>query len=260
MPWARASALHRHLECPAASWLPRLERGVWRPGYLQEGVVELPPNPTELEDTSAADHGTAMHDAKANNTRAMEPYLSLVEPWREKLWPTELGVHEQLLAYSCVTGEVVVGPHNLTDEEAATWKAQWGAEWVVGTCDWWGNLPSGEPWISDLKTGWRTPEVVTPQTLFYLMLKCRVDGWDYGRVCIDHWPKREETPTREGLWRQVSGLVLDSFEDDLQTAYRRAVVVPSPAAIAGSHCQYCPSAGVCEKATGLDAEAAASAA
>lgn len=253
MPWARASALHRHLDCPAASWLPRLERGVWRPGYLQQGEVVLPPLPDELPDTSAADWGTAMHDAKANNAAAADPWLGMVEPYRERLWPSEMGVHEQLLAYNCRTRAIEVGPANLSQVEADAWKEQWDQDYVVGTCDWWGSLPSGEPWVDDLKTGWRTPEVVTPQTLWYTLLRARYTGFDYGRVSITHWPKKEEAPTREGLWRQVSPLVLESFEDELQQAWRRAVILPSPEARAGAACQYCPSAGVCDKATGLAA-------
>lgn len=221
-----------------------------------EGVIELPPAPTELDDTSAADWGTAMHDAKAANENAADPWLGMVDPFRERMWPGEMGRHEQLLAYNCATGRIEVGPYNVTSEEGTKWKDQWDADWVVGTCDWWGSLPSGEPWVDDLKTGWRTPEVVTPQTLFYLMLKCKVEGWDYGRVSITHWPKREEAPSREGLWRQVGPVVLQSFEEDLRLAWRRAVHIPNPQAKPGPHCQYCPSAGVCEKASGLSVEAA----
>jgi hypothetical protein len=251
MPWARASALHRHLDCPAASWLPRLDRGVWSTGYLALDDQPLPEPPDALPDTSAADWGTAMHDAKAANAAASEPWLSMVDPVRERLWPADMGVHEQLMAYDCATGKVELGPANVSKEEGDAWKAQWGPSWVVGTTDWWAELPSGEPWIDDLKTGWRTPEVATPPMLFYLMCKCKVVGKDFGRLSITHWPKRAEAPTREGLWRQVGPLVLTTFEADLQRAWRKTMA--SPESRPGPGCSYCPSAGACDKATGLAA-------
>jgi hypothetical protein len=256
VPWARASTLERHLECSASCWLPRLERGVWRPGYLVEGIQVLPPLPDEVVDTSAADHGTAMHAAKAGV--GVDPYQAVVDPFREQFWPSNLGVHEQLVAYNCRTRAIDVGPANVPQAEGDAWKDSHDTDWIVGTCDWWANLPSGEPWVSDLKTGWRKPEVVTPQTLFYLLLKCRVDRWNIGRLSIDHWPKAADAPSREGLWRQVSGLVLDSFEDDLQRAWRRTTQQPNPAARPGPWCTYCPSMGTCPAGqTGTSVETAA---
>lgn len=224
---------------------------MWRPGYLttEGAVLVAPPGPIEEEDTTAADWGTAMHEAKAGTDRAVDPWLSAVEPWRERLWPARLGVHEQLLAYNCRTSEVVVGPSNVSPEGAAAWKAQWGSDWVVGTCDWWAALPTGEGWISDLKTGWRQPEVVTPQTLFYAMCRAKVLRQDVCRVCIDWWPRGTAEPTRDGLWRQVTALVLDSFEDDLKRAHRLATG-HDPAPRPGPWCQYCPSAGACDRAGG----------
>lgn len=252
MPWARASSLERHLECSASCWLPRLERGQWRPGYLVEGETVLPkdPDPSELKPNESADWGTAMHSAKAG--QVVEPQWTLIEPYREDLWPSALGVHEQLLAYNCRTGEVDVGPSNVSQEEGDAWKDSHDTDWVVGTCDWWASLPSGEPWIDDLKTGWRKPEVTTAQTLFYIMLKCKVDVWDFGRVSITHCPRRTPIPTREGLWRQVSKIALESFEDDVRAAWRRTVHIPNPAARPGPHCMYCPSQGVCDRAFSID--------
>lgn len=252
MPWARASALDRHLECSAASWLPRLERGVWRPSYLEAGVF-VPPDvflfPDEEEpDSEASEWGTGMHLAKADpeNPEGYPVQVGLLDGWREKLWPSNLGVHEQAVAYNCRTREVLLGPTNLQVEEMDSWKAAQDPDCVVGTADWWANLPLGEPWVDDLKTGWRKPDVPTPQTLFYLMCKCRVDRQDTGRVSITWYPKAADEPTREGLWRQVSGLALDGFEDDLQQAWRRTMA--SPEASPGPHCRYCPSALDCDRA------------
>lgn len=196
----------------------------------------------------AADHGTAMHDAKAGTGR--DPFAAVMEPWREQMWPARLGVHEQAVSYDCRTGLVEIGPINLPREEMDAWKNARGDDCVVGTCDWWGNLPTGEPWVDDLKTGWRTPEVVTPQTLFYLLCKCKVDGWEmpFGRVSITHWPKAADAPTREGLWRQVSQPALDAFEEDLILAWKRAVVIPNPSARSGPWCGYCKSAPGCTAA------------
>lgn len=246
MPWARASALHRHLECAAASWLPQLDRGVWRPGYLQTGVVELPPNPDEVPDMSAADWGTAMHNAKAMTPDACDPWLADVEPYREKLWPAGLGLHEQCVAYNCRTREIELGPTNAPHEVANAWKESRDADCVTGECDWWGELPGGEPWVDDLKTGWRTPEVVTPQTLFYLLLRCRVAKANIGRISITHWPRKSPTPTRDGLWRQVTFVALDGFEDDLHKAWVNTT--RGPEARPGPWCEYCPSAGACDRA------------
>lgn len=188
-----------------------------------------------------------MHAAKAGVGE--DPLQAAVDPWRERLWPSRLGVHEQAVSYDCRTGAVELGPTNLPTEEMDAWKSSRGADCVVGTCDWWAHLPSGEPWIDDLKTGWRTPEVVTPQTLFYLLVKCRAEGKTRGgSISITHWPKKADEPTRDGLWRQVSGLAVDSFEDDLRAAWKRAVVVPNPSARPGPWCQYCPSWGACDRA------------
>lgn len=246
MPWARASSLEHHLECPASSWLPRLERGQWHPGYLQEGVVDLPPPPDEKEETKYADHGTAMHDAKAGV--GQDPYQAIVDPYREKFWPSRLGVHEQALSYNCRTRAIELGPINRPRAEMDDWKSSRDDDCVVGTCDWWANLPTGEPWISDLKTGWREPDVVTAQTLFYILLKCRLDGWDMGRVSIDWWPQVADAPTRDNLWRQVNRIALDGFEDDLEAAWRRAVVIPDPKTRVGPWCGFCKCASACPAA------------
>lgn len=246
MPWARASALARHLECSAASWLPQLDRGVWRPGYLQEGVVELPAPPTELEDTSAADWGTAMHNAKAMTPDACDPWLSDVDPYREKLWPAMLGQHEQCVAYDCRTRTIELGPTNAPHDVANAWKESRGPDTVTGECDWWAETPGGEPWIDDLKTGWRLPEVVTPQTLFYLMLRCRTAGANAGYISITHWPKKAPLPSRDGLWRKVTVVALEGFEDELVAAWKKATRGPEERP--GPWCMYCPSMQVCTKA------------
>ncbi len=254
MPWARASALDRHLQCSAASWLPRLEHGVWRPGYLESGVFVAPDvflYPEEMaEDSEASAWGRGMHLAKSDpeNPEGYPAQVEMLEGWREKLWPSHLGVHEQAVAYNCRTGEVIVGPTNLPEAELSAWKEAQDPDCVVGTCDWWANLPLGEPWVDDLKTGWRQPEVATPQTMFYLMCKCKVDRAGQGRVSITWYPKAADEPTREGLWRQVSGLALDGFEEDLQRAWRRTIGPQGREASPGPHCRYCPSQLDCDRA------------
>lgn len=63
---------------------------------------------------------------------------------------------------------------------------------MVGTADWLGQL-NGLAWVDDLKTGWQTPEVVTPQMLFYaLCWREQATHTEYrGEVVlsISHWPK-----------------------------------------------------------------------
>ena len=247
MPWARASALDRHMACPASSHLPRLDRGVWALGYLQTGELVAPPGPIELKDTTAADWGTAMHSAKSNDATASDPWLTLMDPFRDAMWPTALGVHEQAVAYDCRTREVKLGPVNLPVDQMNAWKAAQSDDSVVGTADWWGALPTGEPWIDDLKTGWRTPEVLTPQMLFYAMCHRLEAKANSCRVSITHFPRAASEPTREGLWRQAGPVTLDNFQDELHHAWVRAVGF-NASAKPGPHCHYCASALVCDRA------------
>jgi hypothetical protein len=155
-------------------------------------------------------------------------------------------VHEQCVSYDCRTRAIEVGPANGPVEEANAWKESRGPDCITGTCDWWAVLPSGIPWIDDLKTGWRVPEVVTPQTLFYLLLRCRLAKANEGYISITHWPRKSEAPTREGLWRHVTYVALDAFEDELVGAWVKAT--RGPEARPGPACVYCPSAGACDRA------------
>ncbi len=261
MPWARASSLHRHMVCPASCSLPQYDRGTWRPGFLQSVTPE---QLTEREQTSleldkqtvwggSADWGTMMHAAKAG-LPVPDEYRNLMGPHRERLWPARLGLHEIGMSFDCRQRTVDICVAGTADEIDA-WKKSRGDDCVVGSVDWWAELPTGEPWIDDLKTGWQTPEVVTEQTKFYLM--CRMRGaqfasWQTGRVSITHWSKRgydsgdQPEPTREGLWKQLSRFTLDEFEEDLVIAWRRAIE-QEPRAIPGIQCEYCPSALVCTR-------------
>lgn len=216
-------------------------------------IFTAPTVQIEDRDTFPADWGTAMHAAKAGSPEATDPFLSWVEPWREKLWPARLGRHEVAVSYDCRTSAVALYEGPAADE----WKATRGPDCVTGSCDWWARLPTGEPWIDDLKTGWKEPEVLTPQTLFYIMVRMKVaaaeDGepWPTGRVSITHWPRAKEPtePSRSGLWRQVTDVALSAFEGQLKLAWVRAIGL-NPEPRPGSHCLYCPSAAVCDRANG----------
>jgi PD-(D/E)XK nuclease superfamily len=256
MPWARASSLDRHIACPAASHLPMYDRGKWSPSYLNAGALFTAPNVEVADkDNSAAEWGTAMHDAKANNSAAQDPWLGWMDPYREKLWPSRLGEHEVTVAYNCRTRELERFHSEIEDERTA-WKLARSVDCIVGSCDWWGQLPTGEPWIDDLKTGWQKPEVTTPQTLFYLMCRMKGEGaktWDVGRASISWCPRKAlkageefQPPTRDGLWRQVTRLELEAFEDELHWAWVRVTGL-NPQAKPGPHCKYCPSMAVCDK-------------
>lgn len=199
---------------------------------------------------SAADWGTAMHLAKADPTTASDPWLTMMDPHRDLLWPARLGVHEQAVAYDCRARTVEIGPANLPTEQMDAWKNSRGPDTITGTCDWWASLPTGEPWVDDLKTGWKTPDVLTPQMLFYSL--CRAlsqPAWDARtvRVSITHYPRAAAEPTREGLWRQVGPVQLDAFQDDLHHAWVRATGF-NTGAKPGPWCRYCPSAQVCDRA------------
>lgn len=262
MPWARASALDRHLACPAASHLPRLDRGVWSPAYLAKPDTPFVAPVVEVEErsTTAADWGTAMHAAKAMAPDASEPFLSWIEPHRERLWPAHLGQHEVAVSYDVRTRKVLTF-FSAVRSEREDWKAAQGPDCVVGECDWWASLPTGEPWTDDLKTGWQTPTVVTPQTMFYTMTRSAVvnqalleagrDIWTTARISITHMPRarkgEDPEPRRDGLWYQVTDTALLAFEGEIKQAWVRATGL-NPEPRPGDHCLYCPSASVCDRA------------
>lgn len=257
MPWARASSLDRHLECPAASHLPQADRGMWKPGYLipANSLFLAPAVEVEPKDDAAARWGTEMHSAMSNAPDAADPWLMWMEPHREKLWPSRLGEHEVTVSYDCRTREVELYMSKSEDERTA-WKLARGPDCVVGSCDWWAVLPSGEPWIDDLKTGWKQPPVHTPQTLFYLMVRMKhsTGQCNTGRMSITWVPRQTikpgdpiPTPTRE--WLQVTKKDLDTFEEQLHWAWVRVMGL-NPQARPGAHCLYCPSIQVCDKANG----------
>lgn len=246
MPWARASALARHLRCPAAAWLPRWDRDAWTLGYL--GGVPLPLTKGATKDTRAADWGTAMHDAKSNNAEACDPWLTAIDSVREKFWPQALGLHEQCYSYNCETGVVEVGPANAPILEMNAWKNSRALECVTGTADWAGTLPSGEGWVDDLKTGWKVPPVNTEPMLFYSLCQARATpALDTSRLSITHYP-RVKNPGPDQIrryWLQITKANLDEFEKECQTAWRRTRVRGLSLVKPGPHCQYCPSESIC---------------
>jgi hypothetical protein len=247
--------------CPAASHLPQLDRGAWHPPYLgRPGLTDPFPDgwtllePTE-QDMFAADWGTAMHAAIAGEPDAQDPWATIVAPHVEKFWPRRLGEHEVAVSWDCRAKslEIFRAP---TEAERTQWKMTRGPDCVVGTCDWWARLPSGEPWVDDLGTGWQAKDPLSPQNLFYLMCRVRApdcEGWPVGRSSITWWPRKSCTPedpsvpTREGLWRQLTALQLDAFEEELHVAWVRAVGF-DPQPRPGAHCTRCPSAQVCPRA------------
>lgn len=247
MPWARASALDRHLECGAASWLPRADRGAWEPGYLAT-TLDLPHDPPPEDDSFLAQWGTNMHLAKEGSPLASDPWVSWMEPHRDTLWPANLGTHELPFALDCRTGAVRVWMPMYGDKDA--WKRSRGVDCITGTMDWWGHLPGGEPWVDDLKTGWFAPAVTVPQMLLYALVAQKESGSPTVRASITHWRRGTETPDRK--WLQVGPATLEAFQDDLFAAHRRAMQGPTPRA--GVHCRYCPSASVCPTVTGQESK------
>jgi PD-(D/E)XK nuclease superfamily protein len=259
VPWARASSLHRHLVCPASCSLPQFDRGKWRPGHLQ---IVTPAQLAERTQTelergkqtvwgTQADWGTAMHAAKAG--LQVDPfYRDLLAPHREKLWPARLGLHEVGVSFNCDTRAVDMCVGSTVDVDA--WKNAQPAPCVVGTVDWWAYLPTGEPWIDDLKTSKWEPDTVTEQTMLYLLCRTKdaqFSGWDTGRISVTHIPREEDPFEVEAVdparrWKQLSRFTLDEFEDDVVAAWHRAKEA-EPRAVPGVQCEYCPSALVCTK-------------
>lgn len=269
MPWARASSLHRHLVCPASCSLPQYDRGAWRPGLLQ---IVTPAQLTERRQTGMerakqtvwggqADWGTAMHAAKAG-LPVDQMYVDMMAPHRERLWPSRLGLHEVGVSFNCDTRvvDICAGPADDVDH----WKAASDPACVVGTVDWWAELPTGEPWIDDLKTGKWEPETVTEQTKFYLMVRAKgaqFNHWRTARMSVTWIPRPEDSeylrakdtgvgialePDRTGRWKQLSRFVLEEFEEEVVAAWHRARV-QEPEPVPGIQCEYCPSALVCTK-------------
>lgn len=238
------------MNCAGASWLPRAERGKWHYGYLVSPDALVRPVPDHIrdpdDDAFLAQWGTEMHLAKEGHPNAGDPWLDWVEPHRERLWPSGLGVHEQTWAYDCLTGIVTLHRKGI-DGDPDEWKRARGPSCVTGTSDWDATLPGGEPWVDDLKTGWPKPHVTTPQMLMYgLVAARRHDHSGTIRLSITHWRRGWDYPER--YWQQVGPVTLDAFQEELHEAYARAVKNKDPKA--GPWCRYCPSQAVCPTAQG----------
>lgn len=246
MPWARASSLARHLACPAASWLPRADRGSWHQGYLTKGDLVAPAIAPPDQDMSFADWGTELHNAKAGHGE--DPWSSLIEPHREQLWPAGSGQHEVCVAYNCRSRVATIGPADLSKSEQDAWKAAQNDDCVVGVADWAGWLPDELPWVDDLKTGWKRPDPEMVQLQFYLLVWAKSRGDKQGWTSVTWWPRGSDTtPSRQGLWRKHTVVAFDELEDQLHRAWLAATGLnhePRP----GIHCSYCPSASVCSRA------------
>lgn len=185
-----------------------------------------------------------MHLAKEGHPDAADPWVSWMEPHRKRLWPDGLGRHEVAWAYDCRTGLVTL--HEPGDGDKDEWKASRGPDTVTGTTDWYAELPSGEPWVDDLKTGWHPPSVTGPQMLMYALVAHKMSQSDTVRLSITHWRRGWEEPER--YWQQVGPATLEAFTDELRVAWKRAVRGDGP--MAGPHCRYCPSKLVCSAVTG----------
>lgn len=229
------------------------DRGRWSPGYLNCGGLFVAPESTpDDRDHSAADWGTAMHAAVAEAPDAQDPWVTWAAPHRERLWPNRLGEHEVSVSWDCATKTYELF-RDSNEDRRTEWKFTRNDNCVVGTVDWWGQLPTGEPWVDDLKTGRSEPDPTSPQILFGLMVRMKeADAvpWSAGRVSHTWGPRttsEEWVPSREGLWRQVSRVALDAFEEELHWAWVRTVGM-NPAARPGAHCQWCPSNSVCDRA------------
>lgn len=232
--------------CPAASWLPRADRGLWHAGYLVADRSAVPSELPPTDDSTLAEFGTQMHLAKEDHPDAADPWLSWMEPHRERLWPAHLGVHEQPWSYDCRARKVTLWVPS--DGPKDVWKASRGPSCFVGTTDWHGRIPSGEPWVDDLKTGWQKPEVLTAQMLVCALVAVRTNPkFATARVSITHWRRGHDSPVR--LWQQVGPLTLEDFEDELCAAWKRTLS-PDPAPREGTWCRYCPSLTVCPAVMG----------
>lgn len=253
--WARASALHRHIECPAASWLPRDEHGNWEPGYLQPASEFVYPFEDNQPDNEFAEWGTNMHLAAEGHPGTEPFFLDKVTPHRERMWPLSLGRHEIPVKYNCRMRAAIACPESvLIKGGKEAWKRLANPDEVTGTADWVGNIPSGDLWIDDLKTGYQTPDPMSDQLLFYALCFFKLAGTNQTphkivRTSVTHWRRDWDEPKR--YWAQVTWLQLEEFEERLVLSWKRASG-KSPKAKPGVHCNYCPSLMVCDAINGIE--------
>lgn len=252
--WARASALDRHLVCPAASWLPRDEHGEWRAGYLADNSRFTIPLEDNKEDSIFAEWGTEMHLAKEGSNAAGEEFLARVNPHRDRMWPFEIGQHEVPVKYNCRTGIAIKGPAS----GGEAWKKLSGPDEVTGTCDWVGRLATEMIWVDDLKTGYQTPDPACNQLKFYAMcfmlMEPKVDKRVFKVMSsVTHWRREWDAPRR--IWTTLTYDMLAQFQEELNQAWRHAtgsVGLTGPIPIPGPHCNYCPSLEVCSAINGYE--------
>lgn len=246
-PWARASSLERSLSCAGSTQLPQWEdsRGIVK---RDRGLYPLVmPDALVVRSKAAAERGRQRHAEKESGAFFPEGYSGLVAH----------GWHELSFSYCCLTGKVRVYQHP-NEHARSMWKAMQCEHAVTGTADWCAILKDGMPWVDDLKTGWMTPEVLTAQLLFYSM--CLSDLVREGHplvsmgvpgavaVSITHQPSGKGQPTREGLWRRASLLMIEDFRQRLTDGWRMTKLMDLTTA--GPHCQWCPSMAWCDSARG----------
>lgn len=253
--WARASALDRHLECPASSYYPRDENGEWVKGYLQSEKDFVVPFEDNVEDNIFAEWGNEMHKAKESAEDASPIFLSRVSPHRDRLWPASLGVHEITVKYNCKTGIATQGPSDRA--KAGAWKKFAGPDEITGTADWSGNLPKGDLWIDDLKTGYKTPDPCSNQLKFYALCIFKIKGLAKTplatvRLSATHWRRDWDEPRR--YWTQITWPQLEEFETRLRDSWRTTIGHKGKTPVQGLHCNYCPSLMVCSAVNGIDYE------
>lgn len=214
MPWTRASALTRALNCPASVYLPQTDRPVG----------------------DAARWGTEVHAAKAGlpPTPRVSRWLALQAPFRTpaEVWPG--GRHEVGLGLLVAKGRVDtrwVGP--------AEERHRLGPDWVTGCADWLSE-DGILPWVDDLKTG-IPPDPPTDQLLFYAAAAFGPIPSTPIQLSITHWPRYPlgAAPTRVSV-------IADPEEFEVFTGRlieAKTLVEARAPASPGPWCRWCPCTG-----------------
>lgn len=225
MAWARPSELHRALECPASTVLPK------------------------TEDTTgpAAEWGKELHTWKetGKSTPRVHKWLAEItadpESLRAELWPG--GQHE--VAYKMGEHGTFFGTW-LPDETARRAWMREGRPVIRGIADWVGY--DVVPHVNDLKTGRFAPEPEAPQLLWYGDAVLDFFPRELGvNLSVYHWPRypKGRLPTKQTVFMP---------SDDIKSWHRHRLmpaIEESKKPMAkydsrpGPWCQFCRSAPWC---------------
>lgn len=225
------------MACPAAAHLPRVER----------------------PSGEAAKWGDVMHAWKETGkfptntlaTRRRAAALVVSGQTRDSLYPVT-GLHE--ISYALHTKNRIVDHlwrPGLTREARESWKAQFGQEWITGTCDYTGDI-LGDPWVDDFKSGREVPDNPWDlwQLRFYATCVAMMSHADQVHVSLTHWPRYPADSHPRRVWvpepiqrQEIFGVILPLLEMKRREVEGSWDVTD---ARPGDHCTWCDAKTNCK--------------